>query len=143
MFSECTTFPRGKQAELALSRIFAEQLPESQVLPTWQERPSSTLALVKTPEEIDEGDGIDFWVYHKNVGWISLDITLDNDARRLKRKRSKEVKEQIYIQRFELGVLLRASRGSHSDLEQVIEILTNLFVEELAATKKPPKKVSC
>ncbi|KAA3643909.1 MAG: hypothetical protein DWQ07_17485 [Chloroflexi bacterium] len=141
MKTECTTLKRGKQAELALAQIYAEQLPEEQVLEDRRMQPDKVLALVKTPAAVDWDHGIDFWLIHKNIGWISADITIDDDPERLHKKRGKAREEEIYILRFELGTLIRAARGCQRDLEQVIAVLTDVFSEELAQRQHSPTPI--
>lgn len=141
MSNHTSTNSRGKQAELAFAAIFAEHLPDAQVLNDLHPQPKTALALVKTPEEVDWEEGIDFWLYHKNIGWIGADITIDSDPERLSVKRGKARKSGAYLVRLELGILLRAARGCHHDLETVIAVLIDVFSEELAARRSSPSPI--
>ncbi|MHB8089311.1 MAG: hypothetical protein ACYDH2_13795 [Anaerolineaceae bacterium] len=118
----------GFQAE-ALFLKFFQNLQYAEVLQSTSIQPSKPIAIVKTSQNVDEQEGIDFYLFHHLVGWVRVDISLDTNPDRMSRKREKERTRHIFVVVLNLGVLDRATRGCYCDIQEIADRLQELFLE--------------
>jgi hypothetical protein len=92
-----------------------------------EELPKEKIVFVKTPQEVDETDHIDFFVHHPNLGWINVDLTTNFSTKSMVSKRMRE-NQHIYVLGTHKTVLQRAVLGCERDIEFVLSALRDLFL---------------
>lgn len=121
----------GFQAE-ALFLKFFQNLQYAEVLESTMTLPAKPIAVVKTSQEVDETEGIDFFIYHRLVGWVGVDISLDTNLDRMCRKREKERRRHVFVVVLNFGALDRATRGCARDVQDICDRLQEMFLEAKA-----------
>lgn len=121
------TQQKGLQAENLLIEVLRKL--NAEVLTSKDELHLNSVAIVKTSKEIDEKEGIDFYLYHVGIGWIDVDLTINADSEKLSRKLEKERTRKVMILQCNFGVLWRAARGCEQDLHEMAQRIRQLFIE--------------
>jgi len=125
---DIATMDVGHKAELLLMDFFSK-LDVAEVLTIKTDVHSKPVAIVKTTKEVDENEGIDFYLYHVGVGWVNVDLTISKMPDALNRKFRKGQVHNVMILQCSYQALWNAARGCEQDIWIITQRIRELFLE--------------